>query len=63
MKYLKNIAFVLLAFLAIIGVGNGIGYMAQQGAPLINIIGLLIAIVPAVLLAIEAFKKDVTPDK
>ena len=58
MENLKKIGIFFLACLAIVGVGCGIGYMIAAKAPFINILGLLIAIVPAVLMAIDLFKKD-----
>lgn len=61
MQYFKNILFVLVAFLAIIGVGCGIGYMVAAKAPFINILGLIIAAIPAGLVVYHFFKKDTEP--
>ena len=58
MQYFKNILFVLVAFLAINGVGCGIGYMVAAKAPFINILGLIIAVIPAGLVVYYFFKKD-----
>lgn len=60
---LKMIAFLAASFIALIGVGNGIGYMIQAGAPFINILGLVIAAVPACLLVYKVLKEEVTAVK
>lgn len=59
MKYWKNIAFVVLAFLAIIGIGNALGFMLTNGASAVAVIGLIIAAIPAALVIVRAFKQDV----
>gem|GEM_PF-5854563 len=53
---------MFIVAIAIVGIINAIGFMATNGASLLSIIGLIIAVVPAVLLVIKLFKKDVAPD-
>lgn len=62
MKYFKNILVMFIVAIAIVGIINAIGFMATNGASLLSIIGMMIAVVPAVLLVIKLFKKDVAPD-
>ena len=59
MENLKKLGIFFICVIGFVGIICGIGYMAMCKAPFFNILGLLIAAAPDVLLVIHLFKKDV----
>lgn len=57
MKYFKNIAVVLVLFLALIGFGNALGYLFMNKAPWVPIAGVLILAALAAPTCVHLFKK------